>query len=143
MPYLLTTIVIRVALLFSLASLAGCSRPDYQLAEVEGELIIKGQPADKVYIEFIPDTGIPGPSSAADTDAQGKFTLHVMSRDGDSPAGAVVGAHRVVLSDKRLAESPDGRGVAIRFGQEYTLAGSTLLKQEIKPGPQSIQLQVP
>jgi hypothetical protein len=144
MPNLLRSRVTQLALLIPLVGLApGCTHQDYQLAEVEGQLIIKGQPGNKVHIEFIPDTGVPGPTSAADSDEQGKFTLHVMSRDGTSPAGAAVGSHRVTLSDRRLSESPDGRGVPIRFGQEYTLSGTTPLKQEVKPGPQAIPLQVP
>jgi hypothetical protein len=121
----------------------GCNGPDCQIAEVDGELSIKGQPGAKVHIEFIPDAGVTGPTSSADTDPQGKFTLHVLARDGSSPRGAVVGNHRVTLSDIRLSESADGRGVSIRFGPEYTLAGSTPIKQEIKPGQQTVRLQIP
>ena len=66
-----------------------------------------------------------------------------MARDGSSPTGAVVGYHRVTLSDLRLSESADGRGVPIRFGPEYTLAGSTPLKQEVSPGQQTLRLQIP
>ncbi len=135
---------IRSTILLSLITLAlGCSRPEYEIAEVQGELVIKSQPGSKVHIEFIPDTGVTGPTSAADTDEQGRFTLRVMSRDGSSPIGAVVGNHRVTLSDRRLSESPDGRGIPTRFGQEYTLSGSTPLKQVIKPGAQTIQLKIP
>jgi hypothetical protein len=66
-----------------------------------------------------------------------------MARDGSFPLGAVVGNHRVTLSDIRLSESADGRGVPTRFGPEYTLAGSTPLKQEVKPGQQTLLLQIP
>jgi hypothetical protein len=121
----------------------GCKGPDYQLVEVDGELTIKGQPGSKVHVEFVPDTGVTGPTSAADTDAQGKFTLHVMARDGSSPLGAVVGNHRVTLSDIRLSESADGRGAPIRFGPEYTLLGSTPMQQKVTPGKQTIRLSVP
>jgi hypothetical protein len=144
MPRQITKTSVRLAFLLSLVGLAvGCTQSEYQIAEVDGELIIKGQPGSKVHVEFIPDTGVAGPTSAADTDADGKFTLHIMSRDGSSPPGAVIGSHRVTLSDKRLAESADGRGVPIRFGPEYTLAGSTPLRQEVKPGNQSLRLQIP
>src|SRR5689334_663434 len=129
MPRQFTRAVIRLALCLPFVGLGSCTRTtDYELIEVDGELVITGQPGDKIHIEFVPDAGVVGPTSAADTDAQGKFTLHVMSRNGDSPAGAVIGSHRVTLSDKRLAESADGRGAPIRFGTEYTLVGSTRLR---------------
>ena len=134
----------RLVYFFPLAVFAiGCTGPGYKIAEVNGELMIKDQPGAKVHIEFIPDAGVTGPASAADTDDRGQFTLHVMSRDGTSPPGAIVGSHRVTLSDLRLSESADGRGVPIRFGPEYTLAGSTPLKQEVSPGQQTLRLQIP
>jgi hypothetical protein len=84
-----------------------------------------------------------GPRSAADTGPQGEFTLHLLTRDGTSSSGAVVGIHKVTLSDIRLSESPDGRGVPFRFSPEYTLASSTPLKQEVKSGKQTLRLVIP
>ena len=138
----LTTIGL-VALLSLVLSAIGCSGPEYDVAEVDGVLLIKGQPGHKVHIEFVPDAGFKGPTAAADTDPQGHFSLHLMQRDGTAPAGAVVGTHRVTLSDIQLSESETGHGVPIRFGPEYCLVGSTPLKQEIKPGKQTIQIVVP
>src|SRR5262245_31490696 len=90
----------RLASLISLAIfVSGCVKPAYEIAEVEGILVVKGQPAKKVHIEFVPDTGVNGPRSAADTDEQGKFVLHVLERDGSAPLGAVVGRHKVTLTD--------------------------------------------
>ena len=120
----------------------GCHSPEYQVAEVDGVLMIKGQPGRKVHIEFVPDAGFRGPPSTADTDAQGRFTLHLMSKDGSSPPGAVVGKHRVTLSDIQLSESATGRGIPIRFGPQYTLVSSTPLTQDIAAGKQSIRLEV-
>ncbi len=57
--------------------------------------------------------------------------------------GAVVGTHRVVLNDLQLAESATGAGIPIRLKQEWSLAGSTPLKQEIKPGKQTIEIKIP
>jgi hypothetical protein len=130
-------------LLLLIAGAVGCGGPEYQVAEVDGVLTIKGQPGYKVHIEFVPDAGVKGPSSAADTDPQGHFTLRLMKRDGSSPNGAVVGQHRVTLSDAQLSESATGQGVPIRFGPEYTLPSSTPLKQEVRPGKQSVRLEVP
>jgi hypothetical protein len=56
--------------------------------------------------------------------------------------GAVVGWHHVVLSDMQLAAA-DGRGVPIRFGSEYSTAGTTPLSQEVKEGKQTIEIRVP
>lgn len=121
----------------------GCQKPEYQVAEVDGVLTIKGQPGRKVHVEFVPTEGTLGPNSAADTDDAGHFNLHLITRDGASPAGAVVGKHKVTLSDKQLAESATGRGIPIRFGPEYTLAGSTPLTQTVKPETQSIHIDLP
>ena len=121
----------------------GCSRPDYEIAEVEGTLLIQGRPGHKVRIEFIPDVGVVGPSAAAETDERGQFTMRVMDRDGSSPLGAVVGMHRVTLSDLQLAASLTGDGVPIRFGSEYSVSSSTPLRQEVQPGAQTIVIKVP
>jgi len=126
-----------------IVSVIGCGGPNYKIAEVDGVLLIKGKPGHKVRIEFLPEVGVEGPASAADTDAQGKFTMQVMDRDGSSQAGAVVGKHRVTLSDLQLAESATGRGVPIRFGPEYAVSSSTPLTQEVKEGEQTIEIVVP
>src|SRR5262249_3315945 len=97
--------------------LPGCGKP-YRAAEVDRGLLPRGRPGHKVHIQFIPDAdkGTTGPIAAADTDAEGRFTLRLMEGDAaSSRPGAVVGWHRVVLSDRQLAESATGRGVPIRF----------------------------
>src|SRR5262245_722181 len=78
-------------------ALPGCSKSEYEVAEVEGTLTVNGRPGHKIHIEFVPD-GIKGPRSAADTDEQGHFVAKLMKQDGTSPAGAVVGPHKVTLS---------------------------------------------
>jgi hypothetical protein len=126
-----------------IALTAGCTKREYEIGQVEGTLVINGQPGKKVHIEFVPDVGVNGPRSAANTDEKGAFTLHVMERDGSSPAGAVVGNHKVILSDLQLSESATGQGVPVRFGTDFTSASSTPLKREVNPGTQTIDLQVP
>ena len=140
---------IRHCVLAAAASLCvltvGCSKP-YQEADVDGVLIIHDVPAPKVRIQFIPDVDkhTLGPPSMADTDTQGHFILqlHEPSTDTTHP-GAIVGWHRVVLSDLQLSESETGRGVPIRFGPEYTLPGATPMTQEVKEGKQTIELKLP
>ena len=131
----------------TLLALSGCGGgPSYEIAEVEGTLLIKGQPGNKIGIQFIPDVdaGTQGPVSTADTDDSGHFKLQVMSGAGGAPEfGAVVGSHRIVLTDLQLAASATGQGVPIRLAPEHSLPGSTPLKQEVKPGKQTIEIQVP
>jgi len=124
---------------------AGCGR-SYHVAEVDGQLLAHGQPASKVKIQFLPDIdrGSRGPVSTAETDATGHFKLQWKERGEDTAQpGAVVGWHRVVLSDMKLAESETGQGVPLRFGAEYTQPGSTPLRQEVKEGKQTIEITVP
>jgi hypothetical protein len=125
--------------------MAGCSK-GYQEAEVDGVLLIHGEPGKLVRIQFVPDVDkhTLGPPSTAKTDDQGHFTL-LLSEPGsdDVHPGAVVGWHRVILSDLQIAHSATGRGVPIRFGPEYSLAASTPLAQEVKEGKQTIEVKVP
>lgn len=124
----------------------GCGGATYEVAEVDGVLLINGEPGYKINIQFIPDVdrGTKGPISIADTDSNGRFTLQLMEGAGSSVRhGAVIGWHRIVLTDLQLAESETGKGVPIRLKQEYTLPGSTTLTQEVKPGKQTIEINVP
>lgn len=124
--------------------LPGCGR-SYQVAEVEGQLRIGGQPGHKIQIQFIPDvdTGTLGPISTAETDNQGRFVMQLMEGSGAATRpGAVVGWHRVVLSDLQLAASETGNGIPIRLDEKYTLPGSTPLAQEVKEGKQTIEIEV-
>jgi hypothetical protein len=124
--------------------LVGCTKAP-ETGEVEGVLLIKGQPGHKVRINFLPDAekGASGPQSTAETDDQGRFKLELLAEDGPSRPGAVVGWHRVVLSDLQLAQSETGVGVPIRLKPDYSLPASTPLAQEVKPGKQTIELVVP
>jgi hypothetical protein len=130
----------------ALALLAGgCGGPAYEVANVSGVLTLNGEPGHDVIVQFIPDP-LPGlnlPSSVAETDDDGKFTLQLVLRDSDPKPGAVVGTHRVVLTDEQLAASETGRGVAVRFDEKYAAVGSTPLVHEVVPGDQTIELTAP
>lgn len=77
-------------------ALVGCGGP-YKVAPVSGKVTLDGQPLANVNVVFQP-TGTksgtaPGPGSMATTDAQGQYTLNLIS---ESPQpGAVVGSHKV------------------------------------------------
>jgi hypothetical protein len=135
-----------VTISLGILAAVGCGGKPYQVALVDGVVIIRGQPGSKIRVQFIPDIdkSTNGPASSAITDEQGRFTLE-LKEDGGASArpGAVVGHHRVVLSDLQLAASATGQGVPIRLKPEYSLPGSTPLKQEVKPEKQTIEIKVP
>lgn len=121
---------------------AGCGSPT-PIGEVEGVLLISGKPAHKIYIQFHPDSssGTKGRPSYANTDAQGRFKLEIRNKDGTNTPGAVVGKHLIVLNDIQVSESATGAGIPIRLKPEWQMIGSTPLKQEVKPGKQTIELK--
>ena len=127
-------------------SLIGCGGGEsYQVAEVDGVLLIGGKPAPKVFVEFIPDvsgTDSP-PASAGETDADGHFSLTTRQRHSSPQPGAVVGSHRVVLRDLQLAASATGAGVPIRMSGDYSQVNTTPLREEVKEGPQTITIDLP
>jgi hypothetical protein len=129
-------------LLFLLLLATGCDKSP-ELGTVTGQLLIQGQPANKVRLEFVPDVGTSGPSSVAETDSLGRFSLQLMDRSNTPSEGAIVGQHRVVLSDLQLAESATGRGIPIRFGEQYTMPSETPLRQTVVAGPQQITIEIP
>src|SRR5262249_13382574 len=124
---------------------SGCGQ-SIPVAEVDGLLLIHGKAGNKIRIQFIPniDKGTKGPSSTAETDADGHFILEIKERDSTAERkGAVIGWHRVVLSDLQLAQSATGRGVPIRLPAEYTSPGSTPISRDVREGRQSIEIEVP
>ncbi len=126
--------------------LVGCGEErSYEIAEVDGVLLIDGQPAPKIRVQFSPDvTGDDSPpSSMGETDADGHFTLMLRERDSSPRPGAAVGQHRVVLRDLQLAQSATGAGVPIRISPDYALVGRTRLREEVKEGKQTIEINLP
>lgn len=127
--------------LLLIAQTTGCG--SYKVAEVDGTLTIGGKPANKIHIQFIPINpgGTKLPMSNADTDEQGKFIMQML--EGNTVRnGAVVGTNRVVLIDSQYADA-GGRGVPFRLKSEFTMPGSTPLTQDVKEGPQTIEIKLP
>lgn len=125
----------RITVALAALLLIGCPSEPAQ-GTVEGVVLVNGQPGPKIRIEFHPDERkkTQGAYSFAETDAEGRFKL----------VGPVaVGWHKVVVQDMRLAQSETGRGVPVRFGPEYAKVLTTPLDAEVKPGPQSITIEVP
>ncbi len=124
-----------------LTTLAGCGE-SLQVGQVTGQLLVKGKPAPDVFVEFIPVQGLKGPSSSGTTDSEGRFSLEYKERGRPAAPGAVVGAHIVTLTDNRIAESFDGRGIKVRFAPSYGSVIDSPLRQEVAPGDQQITVEV-
>jgi hypothetical protein len=136
--------------------LAGCSGSEPTLAEVKGQLKMNGKPLKNVKVEFQPDPdkGTRGTGSTGVTDEQGNFTL----KYSETKTGAIVGHHRVILSDLDLFgnvfvgrgdyRNEDGKGgqrevpKLARFPDMYGDLANTPLRQEVTPGMSPITLEI-
>jgi hypothetical protein len=135
--------------LATLWAVAGCSSR-LPIAEVEGVVKLGDKPLPHVRIQFMPDPekGTKGPISSAATDEQGRFKL--VCADGRD--GAIVGWHRVVITDMgvRLFKTPrEGRleednkkekqkAQPNRVPDKFTTAAHTPLTREVKAEKQEM-----
>jgi hypothetical protein len=125
----------------------GCS-PKAEFAEVSGVVLLDGKPMPAALVEFLPDPeqGTHGPVSAATTDEEGRFRLV----SHDQRQGAVIGRHRVLIQDARsipqavtdFSKVKAPPVLPSRIPNAYGSAASTPLRQEVKPGSQTITLEV-
>ena len=93
----------RIALPLMLAALlAGCSRPEGELAPVQGQVFYRGRPLPGGTIVFTPDPerGGRGPQAIAEIDAEGRYTLLTGGKKG-----AVPGWHLVTIASQGDAPS--------------------------------------
>jgi len=135
---------------------AGCSGGP-KLTPVTGKVTMNGRPLKNVKVAFHPDPDqkATGPSSTAITDADGNFTLVCADR-GNEP-GAVVGHHRVILTDLDTygdvfvgrgdyrTEDPKGPKEVPKFPRfpgAYSDLSNTPFKLEVKPGMEPVTLDV-
>jgi hypothetical protein len=128
----------------------GCQgRP--RLAPVEGTVKFKGKPLANLLVEFYPE-GPTGPRSTGTTDQNGHYTLVC----DDQRPGAFVGTHRVVVrdmevtGDKFLGRKLEQVGTKggpparpSRIPEVYADVSQSPLRQEVKPEPQTIDLDLP
>jgi hypothetical protein len=108
------------------SAISGCGS-SAALGEVEGVVLRGGKPLPDVKVTFHPDpeAGSQGPSSVAYTDSAGRYRL---STDSGVP-GAVVGTHRVCLSD---LTAKDG---SANGGQRGTRGGVRTSSDQQPPAP--------
>jgi hypothetical protein len=90
----------RLFLLPLAIALAGCGGNGLKTAPVSGRVTLNGKPLADASVLFspIPRLGVdnnPGPGSGARTDADGRFTLMLIT--GKDVKGAVVGKHKVQI----------------------------------------------
>lgn len=145
---------LRRGLLLGLAAtLVGCAtEPEIQLHEVEGTVLMNGEPLDKIYVQFWPADN--GPRSADTTDEQGRFVLQTYGA-AEEKKGAIASRHKVVLTDssvfKEGAEKltpSQKRGMDLtsgkkpRIANKYANIATTPLEVEITGPTKDIQLEV-
>jgi hypothetical protein len=115
----------------SIPLFGGCGGGPVPVAEVEGIVKMGGKPLSNVRVQFMPDPnkGTAGPISAAATDEQGHFKLTC----ADQRSGAVVGFHRVVITDMNvnLLRTP-------RHGRRDDDEKPVIVKKKDQPAPRKI-----
>jgi hypothetical protein len=146
-------------LLLPLLFVMGCNR-GHRMGEVEGIVQRDGKPLPRIRVTFMPDPeqGTTGPISVGTTDEEGRFKLTC----ADSRAGAVVGWHRVVMTDPTASTYRRGGAGRARFDDEtesppaqnpparpqyripfqYTTSARTPLKVEVKPEKQEMSFDL-
>ena len=138
------------ALLAVPLALTGCGK-SYTFGDVEGLVTLDGKPLADVGVAFLPDPTQVGsdsrsPSSTAVTDANGRFKLSYCLpsvNNATAPTrgdGAAVGWYKVIVDDAKMKREhgpPPGRVPAV---YEDLLASN--LRFEVKPGPQTINLEL-
>ncbi len=135
--------------------LSGCG-PEPPPATVEGTLRRGGKPLDNCLVTFFPEPGqeTRWPHSTGLTDQRGAYRLH----GGNGQEGAGVGRHRVTVQDLSVstgvrrrdhgtvdAEADDSPPPPVRrsrVAERYLSATDTPLRVEIKPGHQTIDLEI-
>jgi hypothetical protein len=82
---------------------AGCGGNPHRLAPVSGKVTLDNKPLAGVLVSFMPETkpgSTAGVTSRGTTDAAGRYSLST----SDNRPGAIVGAHVVRISTRKLAE---------------------------------------
>jgi hypothetical protein len=141
-------------LLAILATALGCQRePPLKFAPVEGTVTKGCKPLVNVVVLFLgdPEGGAMTPLSSGATDADGHYRLH--TDQGDD--GAVVGRHRVCIVEggifRQGSHPPNGERrsrpneltASPQVPPSYANKNQTILRAEVRPGEQVINLEVP
>src|SRR5262249_16316071 len=117
--------------LLALLALGGCAKSPPPVTEVEGVVMLDGNPLPNARVEFVPQLSDFGAemNSSGITDEQGKFRLIC---NHQQQTGAVVGKHRVLVTDRPLPRELRGQDERSQRG-----AGEFLAKLKNRPIPAS------
>ena len=120
--------------------LVGCEKGP-EIGVVQGTVTLDGKPLDMVRVVFMPDPNeaTHGAHSECVTDGSGKYDL--LYSQALDVRGAIVGWHRVIVEEIAAEESRE-QFRAIRVPDRYRMAAQTPLKFEVKPGEQSIDIEL-
>lgn len=127
-----------------LVALAGCGGGGPRVVKVSGILTYKGDPVTNAYLQFLPEYGR---QSWAQTDKQGRFTVHYDAHQD----GAVTGKHKVwvEMRPSTVAEKEavmQGKAPSLsremkEFFQKYS-AENSKLTVEITSGTGELKLEL-
>jgi hypothetical protein len=125
----------------SMATL-GCNKEEVKLVPAEGTVLIDGQPAANISVQFMPDImkGGKGPTSYGITDGNGKFRLKTHA----GKDGAAAGPHNIVLADldeERPPQGTESRKLP-RLDSKYS-ATTNGLSADVKGDGQPIEIKIP
>jgi hypothetical protein len=134
--------VVALALLIALVA-AGCGSK-VELGQVEGTVRAGGQPLRGVLVTFVPESSGPAAvvRSMGVTDEAGRFRLRTETQED----GAIVGRHKVLVEDLAIYSAPRSEDGTVlkrppqRFAPAYSDLLQSPLSQEVKAGPQSLEL---
>lgn len=123
----------------------GCGKSGPEFAPVEGTVLVKGKPHRGLVVRFLPDSEKGNNLSAiatGTTDEQGKYKLQYNDKGKEGP-GAPVGWHRVLIEDASRGPTPQGQTPPPPLvSLTYSSPSTTPLRQEVKSGAQTIDLEV-
>lgn len=127
-------------------SLAGCGGEKLpEFGQVTGVVKARGKPQKGLAVSFTPDPGqgndVPYIATGK-TDDQGKYTVSYAFKGNQGP-GAAVGWNIVTVFDTRYNSIPQGAPIPRPlFSNSYSNTSTSPLKFEVKPGEQTIDLEV-
>ena len=123
----------------------GCGKQRPEIGEVSGTVRVKGRAQPNLFVRYLPDPGkgnIWPINASGKTDDQGKYSLQHVYNDEAAP-GAPVGWHRVMIEDLSRGPTPQGQSPPPPLiPLEYSSPGTTPLIKEVKPGSQTIDLDI-
>lgn len=111
----------------------GCGGP--KLAEVEGIVLVDGQPQAGVTVEFQPEQGSP---SFGETDATGRYELRFSRHE----KGAEIGKHVVRISKDFDADENSPRVAGVKTVIPPQFNDETQLASEVQAGENKLDFSV-